>query len=98
MDRMKPGRASLDGKLIPGIGIVLETRGGFATRKSVQAVRTVHSVRTPEDQGNAARTGVFENVDGTEAVIRNVEERLRITSDDQRLHATTTNHLNLCLY
>src|SRR5258708_3062575 len=96
MDRMKPGRASLDGKLIPGIGIVLETRGSFATRKSVQAVRTVHSVRTPEDQGNAARTGVFENVDGTEAVIRNVEERIRITGDDRGLRAGIANQLNLC--
>src|SRR5258708_31301968 len=95
MDRMKPSRALLDGKLIPSIGIVLETRVGFSTGKSVQAVRTVHPVRTPEDQGNAARTGVFENVDGAEAVIRDVEERIRITSDDRGLRAGIANQLNL---
>src|SRR5258708_11855431 len=96
MDRMKPSRALLDRKAIPRIGIVPEARSGFATRKSVQAVRTVHPVRTPEDQGNAARTGVFENVDGAESVIHNVEERIRITSNDRGLRAGIANQLNLC--
>jgi len=96
MDGMKTGGALLDGKAIPGVQIVLEARGRFAARESVQAIGAVHPIRTPEDQGNAARAGVLENVDGSEPVVGDVEERVRITGDDGRLCAGIANQFNSC--
>src|SRR5208282_1785381 len=94
VDGMKSGGALLDGNAIPGLGIVLEARCHFAARESVQTIRAVHAVRAPEDQGNAARAGVFENPDGAETVVRDVEERIRITGDDGGLGACVANQLD----
>jgi hypothetical protein len=94
MDGMKTGGALLDGEVIPDVGIVLEARERFAARESVQAIGAVHPIRTPEDQGNPARAGVLENVDGAEPVIGDVEKGVRITGYDRRLRAGVANQLN----
>src|ERR1700741_2734551 len=93
MDRVKPCGALFDGKAIPGVAIVFEARGSFASGQSVQAIRTVHPVGTPEDQWNTARACVLENMDGAEPIVGDVEEWIRITRDDRRLGASVANQL-----
>jgi len=94
MNGLEASWAMIKREAIPGVKIILEAGGSFAAWEGVQAVRTIHPVRTPEDQGNAAMTSILEDVDGTEPVVGNVEERIRIAGDDRWLRAGIANQLN----
>jgi hypothetical protein len=87
MDRMIAGGALFDGNAIPGIRVVFETREGFTSRKSVQAIGAVNAIGTPENEGNLAAASILKNVNGSEAVVGEIEERIRIASNDRRLGA-----------
>src|SRR5271165_431673 len=74
VDGMEARGTLLGGNAIPDIGIVFEARGRFAARERIQAIGAINAIGTPEDQGKAARAGVFQDVDGTEPIIADVEK------------------------
>ncbi len=90
----KPAGRCSGARSIPRFDVVVVARGRFVAGQIVQLIGTVDSVGAPENQRNTANTGIFQDVNGAQAVVGDVEKWIGVAGNDGRLRAGIANEFN----
>jgi hypothetical protein len=73
---------------------VFKARRSFTPRQSVQAIRAVNAVRAPEDHGDATKASVLEDMNRSEAIVRDIKKWIPITANDRGLGPHIPDQIN----